>query len=206
MRSSVKRVSTASLSPLTTFITPSGSPASLSSSAINRVELGSLSEGFKIKQLPHTIAIGYIHKGTIAGKLNGVIPATTPSGWNSLQESILGATFLLCSPLSNSGAPQAYSTFSIPRCNSPPASWEIFPCSSPISAQIFSAFCSNKSLNLNMTLARLIAGVLRHAGYASCAAEIACSTVVLEASATCLLTSPVDGLYTSCVRSLSASI
>ena len=27
------------------------------------------------------IAVANIHIGTIAGKLNGVIPATTPSGW-----------------------------------------------------------------------------------------------------------------------------
>ena len=27
------------------------------------------------------MAIGNIHIGTIAGKLNGVMPATTPSGW-----------------------------------------------------------------------------------------------------------------------------
>ena len=31
--------------------------------------------------LPHAIAFANIHIGTIAGKLNGVIPATTPSGW-----------------------------------------------------------------------------------------------------------------------------
>ena len=30
--------------------------------------------------LPHAMATGYIHIGTIAGKLNGVMPATTPSG------------------------------------------------------------------------------------------------------------------------------
>ena len=35
----------------------------------------------------------------MAGKLKGVIPATTPNGCISLQESIPGATFLLCSPL-----------------------------------------------------------------------------------------------------------
>ena len=29
---------------------------------------------------PHAIATGNIHIGTIAGKLNGVMPATTPSG------------------------------------------------------------------------------------------------------------------------------
>ena len=113
-RSSCRRVSTASLSPLITFITPSGRPASLSSSAMYRVELGSRSDGFSTKQFPHTIAIGYIQSGTIAGKLKGVIPATTPNGCISLHESIPGATFLLCSPFNNSGAQQAYSTFSIP--------------------------------------------------------------------------------------------
>ena len=77
--------------------------------------LGSRSEGFSTKVFPHTIAIGYIHIGTIAGKLNGVMPATTPSGWNSLQESMAGPTFFACSPLRNSGAPQAYSTTSTPR-------------------------------------------------------------------------------------------
>ena len=30
--------------------------------------------------LPQAIATGNIHIGTIAGKLNGVMPATTPSG------------------------------------------------------------------------------------------------------------------------------
>ena len=33
--------------------------------------------------LPHAIATGAIHSGTITGKLNGVMPATTPSGWRS---------------------------------------------------------------------------------------------------------------------------
>ena len=30
--------------------------------------------------LPHAIALLSIHSGTITGKLNGVIPATTPTG------------------------------------------------------------------------------------------------------------------------------
>ena len=33
-----------------------------------------------MKVLPHASATGNIHSGTIAGKLNGVMPATTPSG------------------------------------------------------------------------------------------------------------------------------
>ena len=56
-----------------------------------------------MKVLPQTTAIGHIHSGTMTGKLNGVMPAVTPSAWNSLQESIDGPTLRLCSPLSNSG-------------------------------------------------------------------------------------------------------
>ena len=73
--------STASLSPWTTLNTPGGRPASASSSAMRNPAEGSLSDGFRMKQLPQASAIGNIHSGTIAGKLNGVMPAHTPSGW-----------------------------------------------------------------------------------------------------------------------------
>ena len=42
---------------------------------------GSFSDGLSTNVLPQASAIGNIHIGTMAGKLNGVIPATTPSGW-----------------------------------------------------------------------------------------------------------------------------
>ena len=73
--------STATLSPWTTLKTPAGSPASASSCAQKFAADGSFSDGFRMKALPQAIAIGYIHIGTIAGKLKGVMPATTPSGW-----------------------------------------------------------------------------------------------------------------------------
>src|SRR5438067_8970193 len=73
--------STATLSPCTTLKTPSGSPASFSSSAVKTDAEGSFSDGFSTKVLPQASAGAHIHMGTIAGKLNGVIPATTPSGW-----------------------------------------------------------------------------------------------------------------------------
>ncbi|GAA1234883.1 hypothetical protein GCM10009608_82540 [Pseudonocardia alaniniphila] len=60
--------------------TPSGSPASAHSSATSIDALGSRSLGLSTNVLPHAIATGCIHIGTIAGKLNGVIPAQTPSG------------------------------------------------------------------------------------------------------------------------------
>src|SRR5215218_10174695 len=73
--------STASLSPWMTLKTPSGTPASLSSSATYSDADGSFSDGLRTKVLPHASAGAHIHMGTIAGKLKGVIPAQTPSGW-----------------------------------------------------------------------------------------------------------------------------
>ena len=76
-----RMASTTTLSPCTTFRTPAGRPASISNSA-NRIGTeGSRSDGFRMKLLPQAIATPNIHIGIIAGKLNGVIPATTPSGW-----------------------------------------------------------------------------------------------------------------------------
>jgi hypothetical protein len=40
---------------------------------------GSRSLGLRTKVLPQAMATGNIHIGTMAGKLNGVMPATTPS-------------------------------------------------------------------------------------------------------------------------------
>ena len=73
--------STATLSPWTTLNTPSGTPASWSSSARNSEAEGSFSQGLRMNVLPHAMAIANIHIGTMAGKLNGVMPATTPRGW-----------------------------------------------------------------------------------------------------------------------------
>jgi hypothetical protein len=36
-----------------------------------------------MKVLPHARATGNIQRGTMAGKLNGVMPQATPSGWRS---------------------------------------------------------------------------------------------------------------------------
>src|SRR5271170_2421936 len=85
--------STATLSPCTTLSTPGGKPASLNSCAHNTDADGSRSLGFNTNALPHAIAIGNIHIGTIAGKLNGVMPATTPTGCRIEYTSTLVETF-----------------------------------------------------------------------------------------------------------------
>ena len=74
--------------------------------------------------LPHASATGAIHSGTMTGKLNGVMPATTPSGSRSECESTPPETCGVFSPLSSWPSPQANSTTSRPRVTSPRASDE----------------------------------------------------------------------------------
>src|SRR3954453_16301433 len=106
----VSSASTASLSPLTTLKTPGGRPASSSSSAMRNPADGSRSEGFSTNVLPQASATGNIHIGTITGKLNGVMPAQTPSGWRNEKASTSVETWSEYSPLSSCGSPHAYST------------------------------------------------------------------------------------------------
>src|SRR5215471_14170907 len=94
-RGSVSSVSTASLSPLTTLSTPAGSPASTSSSASRMGTEGSRSDGLRTKALPQASAGANFHIGIMAGKLNGVMPATTPSGWRSESRSMPGPALSL---------------------------------------------------------------------------------------------------------------
>ena len=61
--------------------TPSGSPASCQSLAIQFAALGSFSLGLMTTVLPVATAMGTNHSGTMAGKLKGEMIATTPSGW-----------------------------------------------------------------------------------------------------------------------------
>ena len=74
-------------SPWTTLKTPSGSPDSTSSSPSRTAESGTFSEGLSTNVFPHVIATGNIQSGTITGKLNGVIPTHTPSGWRIVSQS-----------------------------------------------------------------------------------------------------------------------
>ena len=151
--------STASLSPCTTLNTPAGKPASWNSSKTSIEAEGSRSDGFSTKVLPQAMATGYIHIGTMAGKLKGVMPATTPSGWRSDQESISGPTLRLYSPFRRCGMPQAKSTTSMPRASSPAASSWVLPCSLEMAWTISSAWRSSSSLKRNMCLMRLSGGV-----------------------------------------------
>ena len=191
--------STVARPPCTTWNTPAGSPASASSSARIRLAEGSFSEGLRIKQFPVASATGIIHSGTIAGKLNGVMPATTPSGWRTDQPSIPLAIASVYSPFSRCGMPQANSTTSSPRWISPSASLSTLPCSAVIAAARRLLACSSNSLNLNITRARRSGGVAAQAGQAAAACTTAASISAAPPMATWPDTSPVAGLNTGAV-------
>ena len=101
---------------------------------------GSRSEGLRMKALPVASAIGCIQKGTIAGKLNGVIPATTPSGWRRVWASTPVETFWEKPPLRSWVMEVANSRVSRPRAISPFASPTVLPCSREITTAISSVF------------------------------------------------------------------
>ena len=92
---------------------------------------------------PQAIAGAHIHMGTIAGKLNGVIPAATPRGWRIEYTSTPVEACSEYEPLSSVGIPQTYSITSIPRCTSPSASESTLPCSA-VSSFARSSRCSSK--------------------------------------------------------------
>ncbi len=184
---------TATRSPWTTLRTPSGSPASLASSARRSPHEGSFSEGLRTNVFPQAIDIGNIQSGTMAGKLKGVIPTQTPSGWRMDQESIPEPTLFVNSPLRRWGIPQANSTTSRPRVTEPFASESTFPCSEVTIAASASRFFSMRSLNRKRTRARRSGGVAAHAGKARAAAATALETSSAEAKATFALTCPVAG-------------
>ena len=187
-------VSTATLSPCTTFSTPSGRPASRKRSARKTEALGSRSLGFSTTVLPQAIALAIIQSGTITGKLKGVIAATTPTGCLIECTSMPVETCSSRSPFKRCSKPEANSTFSRPRATSPAASESTLPCSLVTIAASSGVRCLSSWRRLKKTSARLVRLVLRHAGSAACAAAMACSTVATEAIPSSCCTSPVAGL------------
>lgn len=119
--------------------------ASEASSASRLAAEGSFSLGFSTNVLPQAMASGNIHIGTMAGKLNGVMPATTPRDWRIEETSTRLDTWVDSSPLSWVVIPHASSTISRPRATSPSASECTLPCSAVISAAMSSRWASSSA-------------------------------------------------------------
>ncbi|MNN49018.1 hypothetical protein D3C81_1635220 [compost metagenome] len=150
---------TASAPPWITLSTPGGMPASRASSTRRMVTSGSCSDGLRTKVLPVAMAIGNIHSGIIAGKLNGVMPAQTPIGCSMVKVSTPPATLLASSPSCRLPMAEACSTTSRPRKISPSASGRVLPCSAVSSAASSFMFSRISCWYLRKIRARVPIGV-----------------------------------------------
>ncbi len=156
--------------------------------------------------LPQAMATGYIHMGTMTGKLNGVMPATTPSGWRTDEASTPLETSSENSPFSRWGMPQANSITSMPRATSPRASSSTLPCSAVMSRARSSRCRSASSRKANRIRVRAVSDVSRHpdAG-GSRRAPRPGPTSVAEASTTSPVCVPDAGSNTGAVRASAPS-
>jgi hypothetical protein len=125
------------LEPWTILKTPLGRPAFSKYSANFIAAKGVCSDGFKINVLPAVIANGIIHRGTITGKLNGVIPETTPMGSWVITQLIPGETSE-DSPFKTLGIEIAKSITSTPLLMLPIASSMVLPLSKAMIVAKFS--------------------------------------------------------------------
>ena len=161
---------------------------------------GSRSLGLRMNALPHASAGPAFHNGIIAGKLNGVMPATTPSGWRSEYTSMPVPAPSVYSPLSRCGIPTANSITSMPRWMSPLESSTVLPCSRESVSASSSMFLLTRSTKRIITRARRCGLNAAHFFCASAAETTAASTSAAEAIGTFACTWPVLGFITSAVR------
>ena len=138
--------------------------------------LGSRSLGLRMKVLPQAMATGCIHIGTMIGKLNGVMPATTPSGSRKEKTSTPVEAWSEYSPLSRDGRPQANSTTSRPRWTSPRASETTLPCSAEMTSASSSMRSTTSCRNANMIFVRALREDCDHDSKAAPAVATASST------------------------------
>ena len=187
--------------------TPGGKISAASINSKIRAEVsGSLSDGLSTNVLPQATANGRNQSGIIAGKLNGVIAAITPTGWRTISTSSPVATPSRLSPLSMCGAAHAASVDSIPRPTSPAASASVLPMSVVTSRASSSRWASSRSRSANTARARCSGEVARQAGKASRAALTVASTSAEPDSGTCANRSPVAGLRVSSVSPAAGAV
>ena len=155
---------------------------------------GSFSDGFRTNVFPQASAGAHIHIGTIAGKLNGVMPATTPSGCLIEYTSIPVDACSVMPPFRRCGMPQQNSITSSPRATSPSASDVTLPCSSVRWRAISSRLSWNSSRIAKKSSARFARDSARQAGNAAFAACTALSTSSAVARSRTPVCTPFAGL------------
>jgi hypothetical protein len=151
---------------------------------------GTFSEGLSTKAFPRVTAMGNIHIGTMAGKLKGTMPATTPSGSRRNSQVIPRLTSMI-PPRSMFWIPSANSHTSTPFSTSARASANVFPDSAAAEWESSSRFARRSSRNLNMRWERSFSGVAAQSGWAFFAASTTRATSAARESGTLPMTAPV---------------
>ena len=146
-----------------------------------------------MKALPAARAGPDFQSGIMAGKLNGVMPATTPRGWRIEWTSMPVPALSENSPLSRCGAPAANSTTSMPRWMSPLASRKVLPCSEDSRVASSSRFWLTRSTNLSRIRPRRCGFIAAHSSWPFSALATTLRTSSVLASGTRAWTSPVHG-------------
>ena len=189
--------STISRPPLTMLMTPGGMSHCSSSLNIARVESGTCSDGLTMMQLPVATAKGRNQSGTIAGKLNGVIAATTPSGWRKTVGVDVGRDLLeAVAHHQRRGAARDLDALD----PAPHAAARLVDRLAVLGRdrpRDLLAVRSSSSTNRNIDRARTTTGVSRQAGKAFAAACTAASRSARVESGVFAITEPTAGLWTS---------
>ncbi len=153
--------------PTTTCSTPSGRPASASSSASRSAVSGVLEAGLRTTALPPASAGATLCETRLSGKLNGEMAAITPRGSRIVQPkrfSPLGsASISMISPAVRLASSLAQRNVLAPRLASTRASLSGLPPSAAMMCAICSAFSSMRWEARSRIAARFQAGVQRYA-------------------------------------------
>ena len=158
---------------------------------------GTCSDGFRTNVFPQTMANGRNHMGTIAGKLNGVMAAQTPTDCRIVSELIPRDTPSSTRPCMVIGDAQATSITSIARVTSARASERTLPPSRVTEAASSSILFRNCSRSAKINSVRSPIERERQSGQAALAAATAASTSSRPDSGARAITSPFAGFVTS---------
>ena len=200
LRTSGLPVSSAPIScglPTTTLKQPAGKPARSASSAMASADSGVSSAGLTTTVQPAASAGATLRAIIALGKFQGVIAATTPTGWRMQTARVCGVAPENTSPSARLACSANHSMNDAPYWISPRDSNNVLPCSAVINTARSSAAPMVSSYQRRRMLARSLTVVRRHSPKARLAASMARRVSAAFAVRTSAIVAPVAGLLTA---------
>ena len=200
LRTSGLPVSSAPISwglPTTTLKQPAGKPARSASSAIASADRGVSSAGLTTTVQPAASAGATLRAIIALGKFQGVMAATTPTGWRMHTARVCGVAPENTSPSARLACSANHSMKEAPYWISPRDSNNALPCSAVISTARSSAASIVSSYQRRRMPARSLTVVRRHSPNARWAASMARRVSAALAVRTSAIVAPVAGLFTA---------